>query len=280
MNQDLLADIRAAENVTGTFYLWWLGQSGFLLQWQGRHALIDPYLSDSLTRKYITTDKPHTRMTEIPIEASKLDFIDVVSSSHNHTDHLDHETLWPLIRANARLQMIIPEANRAFVADRLKTDAGWPLGVNDGVSATVAGFRFTGLAAAHEHIETDEAGNHRCLGYLVAFGPWTIFHPGDCIPYEGMAERLLQLAAGRKIDAALMPINGRLPERRVTGNFWGREAAGFAKEINAGVVIPMHYDMFTFNTETPAEFVQTAEELNQPYRVLQCGERYSHDPNS
>jgi len=33
------------------FYLWWLGQSGFLLQWNGKRVLMDPYLSDSLTKK-------------------------------------------------------------------------------------------------------------------------------------------------------------------------------------------------------------------------------------
>ena len=55
-----------------------------------------PYLSDSLTAKYAGTDKPHVRMTERAIDPARLDFIDVVTSSHNHTDHLDHETLWPL----------------------------------------------------------------------------------------------------------------------------------------------------------------------------------------
>ena len=39
------------------FHLWWLGQSGYLLQWRGKRVLIDPYLSDSLTKKYAVTDK-------------------------------------------------------------------------------------------------------------------------------------------------------------------------------------------------------------------------------
>ena len=275
----LLADISSASNASDSFHLWWLGQSGFLVKWQQHHLLLDPYLSNSLTTKYATTDKPHIRMTEILVAPERLDFIEVVSSSHNHTDHLDHETLWPLRAANPNLQMVIPEANRAFVADRLKTNPAWPLGVNEGSQVTAGAFTFTGLAAAHEQIEADENGNYRCLGYLVSFGsaehPWTIFHPGDCVPYDGMAERLLSLADGRKIDVALMPINGRLPERRVTGNFWGREAAEFAKQIGARVVIPMHYEMFTFNTETPDEFVAECTRLEQPYRVLRCGERWS-----
>lgn len=271
----LLDDIRCAGDGPETFHLWWLGQSGFLVKWQGRHLLIDPYLSNSLTKKYATTDKPHIRMTAIPIDPARLDFIDVVTSSHNHTDHLDHETLWPLMAANPGLRMIIPEANRAFVADRLKSDPAWPLGVNDGTTVEAEGFSFTGLASAHEELDRDERGNYRCLGYLIRFGSWTIFHPGDAIPYDGMVERLLELQAGRPVDVALMPINGRLPERRVTGNFWGREAAQLAREIDAGIVIPMHYEMFTFNTETPQEFVESCTRLGQPFAVLRCGERWT-----
>ena len=34
-----------------------------------------------------------------------------------------------------------------------------------------------------------------------------------------------------KIDVAMLPINGRAPERRVAGNLWGREAAALARDI-------------------------------------------------
>src|SRR5882724_7624871 len=103
--QDFLNDVALCRSDVADFHLWWLGQSGFLVQWQGRHLLIDPYLSDSLTNKYAATDKPHVRMTAIPFAPERLDFIVVVTSSHNHTDHLDHETLWPLLRANPQLRM-------------------------------------------------------------------------------------------------------------------------------------------------------------------------------
>jgi L-ascorbate metabolism protein UlaG (beta-lactamase superfamily) len=77
------------------------------------------------------------------------------------------------------------------------------------------------------------------------------------------------------VDVALLPINGDRPERRVAGNLNGREAATLAKEIGAGVVVPCHYEMFEFNTASPDEFIQTATALNQPYRVLRAGERWS-----
>ena len=117
-DETLLHDIRSAEETPDALRLWWLGQSGYLVQWQGQHLLLDPYLSDSLTKKYANTAKPHIRMTERAIAPERLDFIDVVTSSHNHTDHLDGETLGPLLQVNPKLQVIVSAANRAFAADR------------------------------------------------------------------------------------------------------------------------------------------------------------------
>ena len=77
----------------------------------------------------------------------------------------------------------------------------------------------------------------------------------------------------------MLPINGRLPERRVPGNFWGDEAATFAHTVGARLVVPMHYEMFAFNTETPDLFVSTADAIGQPYRLLRCGELLDHSPN-
>ena len=275
----LLDDIRCGSVADdGVLRLWWLGQAGFLVQWDGRHLLIDPYLSDSLTTKYATTDKPHERVTARAVDPARLDMVDVVSSSHNHTDHLDHETLWPLLAANPDLAFVIPEANRQFVADRLRTDPVWPLGLRHGTSATVGPFTLTGVAVAHEHLETDDEGRHRHLGYVVTVGPYTLFHSGDAVPYEGMEAELLGLLAGRHLDVALLPINGRLPQRRVPGNFWGDEAARFAAAVDAGIVVPMHYEMFSFNTETPDLFAETARQLDQPHRILRCGERLDIEP--
>ncbi len=114
-DETLIADIQRAAADHSSFHLWWLGQSGLFLQWQGRHLLLDPYLFDSLTHKYANTDLPHIRMTELVIDPGRLDFIDVVTSRHNHTDHLDAETLIPLMKANPKLKLVIPEANRSFV---------------------------------------------------------------------------------------------------------------------------------------------------------------------
>lgn len=249
--------------------LWWLGQSGFLVEHDGRRLLIDPYLSDSLTTKYASTDKPHVRMTERVIAPEKLTSIDVVTSSHNHTDHLDAETLRPLRAVNPAVKFVIPEANRAFIANRLGADLSDAIGLDDGASAKVAGFEFHGIASAHNELERDAEGRHIYLGYVVKCGRWTIYHGGDTLLYPGLAEKLRRF----RIDVALLPINGNRPERRVAGNLDGREAAELAKEIGARIVVPHHYEMFEFNTADPRDlFIPECERIGQPYRVLRAGE--------
>src|SRR6266571_7106360 len=133
-DEAFLADVEEARDDLQNLHLWWLGQSGFLVQWQGRHLLLDPYLSDSLTLKYAATEKPHVRMTERVVAPERLNFINVVTSSHNHTDHLDKETLVALLQVNPELELVIPEANRAFVAERLRVAPGFPRGLDAGQS--------------------------------------------------------------------------------------------------------------------------------------------------
>jgi L-ascorbate metabolism protein UlaG (beta-lactamase superfamily) len=272
----LLADIRAANRNDDGFRLWWLGQSGFLLQWHGIHVLLDPYLSDSLTRKYSQTDKPHVRMTELVVDPGELSFVDVATSSHNHTDHLDAETLGPILARNPLLKLVIPEANRAFVADRLRIEPATPVGVDDGGTIELSGIRFSGVASAHETIERDEQGHTKALGYVLRFGDWSLYHSGDTLRYEGMAEKLRPFT----VDVALLPINGRASERRVAGNLSGAEAAQLARDIGAKLAIPCHFDMFEFNTAPPDLFSETCRRLGQPCRILRCGERFDHDAKS
>lgn len=268
----LVRDI-AAGGPQGGFRLWWLGQSGFLLQWEGRHLLLDPYLSDSLTRKYAGTQRPHVRLTEIPLAPALLPRIDVLTSSHRHTDHLDAETIQPVLAASPGVALVVPEAERGFVAERLGIDPTRPLGLDDGREVAAAGFRFRGVAAAHEELQRDAAGRCRFLGYLIRFGPWTVYHSGDTVPYPDLAPRLRPY----RPDVALLPINGRDARRGVAGNLDGPEAARLAHDVGAGLAIPCHYEMFAFNTASTEPFAAAATALGQPFRLLRCGERWSSE---
>ncbi len=272
-DEALLDSIRTTDQQSEQFYLWWLGQSGYLIQWQGNHLLLDPYLSDSLTLKYANTDKPHIRMTERAINPSSLNFIQVVTSSHNHTDHLDAATLIPLITVNPEMKLVIPEANREFVCDRLQCARDYPTGLDQGQSLQISPFTFHGIPAAHNKLERNEEGQCLYMGYVIEFGPWTIYHSGDTLWYQGLEENLNPF----DIDLALLPINGNKPERRVAGNLDHKEAPALAQAIRAKLVIPCHYEMFNFNTADSSEFLKAAEAIGQPATVLHCGEPWSSE---
>lgn len=264
----------AEEEAPQSLHIWWLGQSGFLCSSGGIRVLFDPYLSNSLTRKYAGTDKEHTRMSERVVDPGTLQGISLVTSTHNHTDHLDAETLNPLRSANPGLRLVIPEANRSFVEERLglgSEDADLLVGLDDGLEMTVAGVKITGLPAAHDTIERDDQGRCKFMGYVFSWNGWKVYHSGDTRPIPGLGARLKEYA----LDVVFLPINGALEERRVSGNLWGQEAAALADQAGAGLAIPCHYDMFTFNTEAPSAFVEACQNRGLPHKVLEPGERVS-----
>lgn len=265
----LLDDIASAPDRPDAFHLWWLGQSGFLIKWQNRHLLFDPYLSDSLTEKYAGSAKEHIRMTERCVDPARLDMVDVVTSSHNHTDHLDGTTLAALAAARPGLPLVLPEANLDFARTRLGSAPLALIGLDAGKTVEVAGFSFTGLAAAHNTIERDAQGRCHFLSFIVRFGSWTVFHSGDTLWHEHLPHLLIH----HQPTLVLVPINGYEPSRGVAGNLNGTEAAALAKCCGAALAVPHHFDMFTFNTASPDEFTAACQRLNQPHHVLRCGER-------
>jgi L-ascorbate metabolism protein UlaG (beta-lactamase superfamily) len=266
-----IADVRHVIEKHGS-HLWWLGQSGFLIVRQGRAIVLDPYLSDSLSRKYASTDKPHVRITELVVEPellAELGVINLITSSHNHTDHFDPETLLPLLSANSDTRLVIPAANHDLALERLGQNlADRLLELDDGKKAQVGDIEIHGIASAHNTVERDAAGRYRFLGYVIKWGDLTLYHSGDTLWHEGLVSSLKPF----KVDVALLPINGNLPERRVAGNLDGREAAQLAHAIAAGCVIPCHYDLFEFNTASPDEFIGECRRLGQEYRILRNGE--------
>jgi len=271
-NDAFLADVAAAgREAPQGVHFWWLGQSGYLVQHAGRHLLFDPYLSDSLTRKYQKTDKPHVRMTERVVAPERLDFVDVITSTHNHTDHLDAETLVPMVRAAAAagrepISLVLPAANVEFATNRLREAPPAMAPILAGQRLSVKGFDFTATPAAHDQLTTDEQGRNLYLGYVVRIGPITVYHSGDTVVYDGMAAELRAYG----IDVAILPINGKV------GNMNGADAAKLAHEIGARLAIPCHYDMFEFNTAAPQEqFIPECTRLGQRYQILQAGQRWT-----
>ena len=212
-------------------------------------------------------------MSELVVDPSLLKNISVVTSSHNHTDHLDAETLIPVLKNNPGIQFLIPEANRNFVAERVHCKPDFPIGLNDGQSVTLSGITFHGIPAKHNEIERDEKGCCKFMGYVIEFGDYKIYHSGDTLWFDDMVDLLKPFDP----DIAILPINGNKPERKVAGNLNCKEAIKLSKAIGVNLVIPCHYNMFTFNTADVNEFIEEAENAGQAYKVLEGGEIFIYE---
>ncbi|MCR9136380.1 MAG: MBL fold metallo-hydrolase [Alphaproteobacteria bacterium] len=228
--------------------LFWLGQAGFWIE-TGRHrVLIDPYLSDSLAKKYAGKKHSHRRMMPPPISVEALPRPDIVLITHAHTDHLDPETLGPLHSRFPDLEFVVPAAREAIARERIGetanlvlVDAGDDLCPLDGLTIRV-------FPAAHETFDQDPYGRHPYLGYGISSNKLRIYHSGDSVPFEGLP----QLVADYAPHIALLPVNGRDADRLadgIPGNFTLEEAIDLAK--NTPVLIPHHFGMFDFNTADP-----------------------------
>jgi L-ascorbate metabolism protein UlaG (beta-lactamase superfamily) len=255
-DEAFLEDVEGARHEEG-LHIWWLGQSGFLVQIDGEHLLLDPYLSDSLTDAYEGTDTPHERVTGRVVAPERLSFVDVVTSSHGHSDHLDPGTLPGVLSGGARL--VCAAGCEELARERSGRPPFAALAVGEDVQ--VGGFRIEAVPAHHD-------GAPEAVGYVIRNGPFTLYHSGDTRRVQGIAEAVVAYA----IDVALVPVNGRL------GNMDGADAARLAYEAGATIAIPCHYEMFRFNTASPARFVAECVRLGQEYRLLAAGESVVIDP--
>lgn len=255
--------------------VWWTGQSGFLIRSTQGLLGVDLYLSEHLTRKYEATNRPHIRMTRSPLRGGDLSTVDLLLASHKHSDHLDPGTAPDLLAASPSAMLVLPEAIRAH-AQGLGLDVARLIGTTAGSEVRGAGFRIRAIPSAHEEFDRDSSGRHPYLGFIIEVGGLRMYHSGDTLAYEGLAEAL----GSERFDVLFLPINGRDPSRGVAGNMGAAEAVDLAARVRPRFVVPHHYDMFTFNTAPVRDFEEQARRLPagvEP-KVLKCGERWEVRP--
>ncbi|CAN7599953.1 MBL fold metallo-hydrolase [Rhizobium sp. LjRoot254] len=239
--------------------LHWLGQAGFVIDAHGRRIVIDPYLSDSLAVKYRDTAFSHQRMASAPLTADQLGPVDLVFCTHHHTDHMDGETLNLLASRLPRLNFVVPAASHELAQQRIGVDAGRLIEVDAGDRKRIGNLELHVMRAAHETVERDDNGRHRFLGYGLGFGNVRIFHSGDTISFDGQDKEIKAFAP----DLALLPVNGRSEILRTSGfagNMTLAEAIALCDRCGIGAMIAHHYGMFAFNTITPDEIDNAAEQ--------------------
>lgn len=263
----LIREINEAQVKPGHLRIWWIGQEGYVFKSATQIIYIDPYLSTYAER--ITQGKPneHVRIHPAPMKPEDVTHADIVFCTHDHADHIDPEGIPTIAAQSPGARFVVPECARETMRhfgidnDRIYTMKGDDeLCLND--------IHVHAIPAKHEQFDRDLQKGYPYLSYVIKIASMTIFHAGDTIPYDGQVERLKK----HKIDLALVPINGRDDFRRkldFEGNFTCEEAVRFALDINAGLTIPMHYDMFTINTADINDFRRVADKHALRYLVME-----------
>lgn len=170
------------------------------------------------------------------------DFADIPAFllTHSHPDHLDPQ--------NAKALM---EGKKVYgnsdVVNQLKGMGVEAIEIHDGEEFEVEGYKIKAIDLPHCKMQDGTDGPPN-TGFLI---DGVLFHPGDGdIAPEGV-----------KADDLALPIAG--PTITLDG------ALKFATDVEAKIVIPIHYDYFK---NDPEEFKKMAQEKGIEVRVLAPGQ--------
>jgi L-ascorbate metabolism protein UlaG (beta-lactamase superfamily) len=257
----------------GQIAIFYLGQESILVKSSEKYILVDGYLTDYVDKNCSNELVKWERKYPSPILPEELDFVDYVFCTHEHSDHTDPYTVSGIAKVNKKAIFIAP----ATYSDKLAE-----YGVNkENIIGALADekirfdcFEVLTVPAAHEELVTDEDGRYANLGYRFNFGEVSLFHAGDCCVYEGLADRLGQ------VDVMCLPVNGRSYYKRyvrdIIGNMDTYEAVELCGEVNAKMLIPMHFDLYAVNGLSGASIVDAIDAYNDKlcFHVFRAGEKY------
>ena len=252
-----------------------MGQHGFVVNIGGIIIYIDVILN-ALPGK----DGMDRRNYPPPFSPGEIQRVDYYLSTHNHSDHLNLETIVPLAEANPGAKFIVPYpwtsllTNAGIGEDRV-LGAGYKEEINLGnISIIPVPAIHTGFI--QDDGERDEKGNYTSLGFAVKSSDISMYHSGDTWITPGLVKILKALGP---LNAAMLPINGTDWERTDSGcigNVNAMDAVRLAREIPVDLVIPSHYDMMPNNTENPAYFADCMYRHcpEKRFHIFALGERF------
>jgi L-ascorbate metabolism protein UlaG (beta-lactamase superfamily) len=224
-----------------------LGQAGFALAWRNELLLIDPFLSP----------RPD-RLAAPVVVPGEVVGATVVLATHEHEDHLDLPAWAVIAQASPNAAFVVPEPLVPLVtAAGIERDR--VLGAVIGSPIRLGVARVTAVPARHA-VRMDDGYSlgddpPRFAGYVVELGGVRVYHAGDTLADE----RIVRAVGPQRPEIALLPINGRDPDREgrgIVGNLSPDEAARMARDVGARLVVPMHFDTVRGNTGRPDAFVR------------------------
>ena len=220
-----------------------LGHACFEITDGDTRVLIDPFL----------TGNP-----KAAVEASELEPTHLLLT-HGHADHFG-DTVDIAKRTGAQVVAIVEIANEL-------TEAGVENVSDPNLGGTVKfDWGWVKLVPAWHTSTTPKGTVNTPAGLLIGIGGKVIYHLGDTSLFSDLK---LVAHRGDPIDVALMCIGGHYTMDRL-------DAVVAAEFVEAGAVIPCHYDTFPpIETDAEAFKSDVESETSSKVEILQPGESFS-----
>ena len=197
----------------------WLGQAGLMFETENKIILVDPYLSDNVKN----FEPKNYRRVAIDERFLKIN-PDVIIITHNHLDHLDKETLKYYLTENASCLVLAPNGSWQELR-KFGGNSNYVL-FNNETTWTEGKLTFTAVKAEHS--------DPYAIGVIINTEGKNYYVTGDTLYNEQVFESLPDI----EIEAVFLPVNG------VGNNMNMKDAARFARKVNAKYTVPVHFGMF------------------------------------
>jgi len=241
--RDLAAQIESASCTSPP--LWWLGNSGFALKYRTAILYVDPDLSQP----------------RAPLDAGDVTHAGLILCTHS--GRLNGDTVPAMLAASPRAKLVIPKS-AAEHAHSLGIPYNRMVTTDAGLRVEYLDDRIYAVPSSHGKLDWTPLGGYPYLGYLVRFGGITIYHAGDCVPYDDIVDRLRPYS----VTVALLPIGGR------PNGFDIPEAAQLAQDIAARWLVPMGYGASPSSSERFIEHM-LGHRPAQRFKVFEAGEMWT-----
>lgn len=238
--------------------IWSLGGAGCAVRIERRIIYIDPFLSPQ------ELSRPFHRAIPVPFPPEQIRKATAVVSTHEHRDHCEERTV------------------KAF---QKNTDATFVGPVSCVKKALEWGYdpsRVVTMRPNEQHnltqklsilsFRSNDPYAESALTYLVRTSRGNVFHSGDTNYFEGLRE----IGSRHRVAVALLNFGKQIPTPEKPYYMSADDVAAAARDLNAGVVIPIHWDLWVEAKDDP-HVIESKLKMRSPtsrLRILNVGERF------